>query len=523
MKIKKLKLSNFRNFEQFEIDFEDYTEIVRNNGWGKSNIADAIAWVLTGHLFDSSSDIESIKPKKDSRKLVEVELYLDNGLQLRKTYRENWTKTRGSSDYELKGNTTSYYINGLEMTQTAYDNQLNDHINIDKETYHLLIDPTYFGLKLDWKTRRSIINDIVGEISFNEIVGVDPVFTTNQEATAKLHNALSTFNYKVDLTKKSFVQNLNKLKKEEKELEAQIAGLNLITTTVNEEQYKANKEADELAKNEIFKLSQGEDSQRYIQQVEKELEYLRERYRLIEAETFTGVKPVSHQCPQCGFQLEVDEFNKRQDQYQANLNNFIANKASRLSKINSEGVALRTKLEQLKGGVSGTTNGYTEIIKKLNEEIAAREKDQASYLAWNQAQGKIKEVSLKLEAVTKEINNYELLSDLLGLYVNAMLGQLDQRLKTVFGDIKFRLIEPNIKEGSWNEVCEVLDGQVPYDRTNTASQIKIGVKLINAIRIQKGYTSLPIIIDNAEAVVDRHFEVNSQIICLIAGKEKTNE
>jgi rubrerythrin len=519
MKINKIKLSNFRNFDQLEIEFDQVTEIVRNNGWGKSNIADAIAWVLTGHLFDGSSDIESIKPKKDSRRVVEVELYLDNGLQLRKNYRENWNKTRGSNDFELKGHSTSYYINGLEMTQTAYDNQLNDHLNIDKDTYHLLIDPTYFGLKLEWKARRAIINEIVGEITFNEIVGVDPVFTNNQEATAKLHNALMGFNYKVDLTKKSFIQNLNKLKKDEKEMEAQITGLNLITTTINEAQYIANKEADDLAKTEIYKLSQNEDSQSFIKKIETELEYLRERYRSIDAETFTGVKPVSHQCPQCGFNLESDEFNKRHDQYQANLNNFIANKATRLSKINSEGVGLRTKLEQLKGGESGTADGYTEIIQKLKEEIINRESDQASYLAWSSAQVKIKEVSDRLELIRKEINDYELLSDLLGFYVSAMLGQLDQRLKKVFGDIKFRLIEPNIKEGSWNEVCEVLDGEVPYDRTNTASQIKIGVKLIDAIRIQKGYTSLPIIIDNAEAVVDRNFEVNSQIICLIAGKE----
>jgi hypothetical protein len=116
-----------------------------------------------------------------------------------------------------------------------------------------------------------------------------------------------------------------------------------------------------------------------------------------------------------------------------------------------------------------------------------------------------------------------MLSDLLGMYVSKLLVILNQRLTTIFGDIKFRLIEANIKEGSYNEVCDVLDKDVPYDRTNTASQIKIGVKLIEAIRRQKSYPKLPIIIDNAEAVVARDFNTDSQVICLIAGKETNNE
>jgi hypothetical protein len=100
-----------------------------------------------------------------------------------------------------------------------------------------------------------------------------------------------------------------------------------------------------------------------------------------------------------------------------------------------------------------------------------------------------------------------------------MLKILNQKLELVFGDIKFRLIEENIKEGSWNEVCDVMDGKVPYDRTNTASQIKLGVKLVDALRKKFKYQTIPLIIDNAEAVVDRsRFDTESQIVCLIAGK-----
>lgn len=523
MKITKLKLTNFRNFNSLELDFKDFNEIIRNNGWGKSNIADSIAWILTGHLFDGSSDIESIKPKKNTRALVEVELHLDSGLWLSKTYKENWTKTRGSNDYELKGHTTSYYINGLEMTQGVYEDQLYSHVGIDKTTYHLLLDPTYFGLKLDWKQRRSLINEIVGDISFNEIIANDPIFTTNVEATSELHSNLINFNNKVDLTKKSFTQNLNKLKKEQSELEGQILGLNLITTTIDEPTYHAYKEANQLAQERINALTKDEDRKQRIKNIEFELEILRDSFKNIESQEFTGVKPIADTCSNCGFTLNQDEFNQKLQRYESISSDFVNRKAKQLGDISTKGRNLKTELEELKGLSSETTNGYLDLVKTLDSEIATRETSINHYQAWKLAQDKIKEVENKLELVRKAINKYELLSDLLGFYVSSMLSLLDSRLNDVFGDIKFRLIEPNIKEGSWNEVCEVLDGLVPYDRTNTASQIKIGVKLIQAIRKQKAYPTIPIIIDNAESVVDRNFGSDTQFICLIAGKENSNE
>jgi hypothetical protein len=521
MEIKKIRIKNFRNLQDFSYDFKPFTEFVRNNAWGKSNIADAIAWIFTGHLYDATSDIESIKPKHNLKALVEIELILDNGLSLRKTYRENWNKSRGTSDYELKGHTTTYYLNGLEMSQTAYEEQILTIVGVDKETFHLLIDPTYFGLKLEWKQRRTIINDIVGEITFSQIIGADPIFKANSGLTTKLEAALNSFNNKIDLTKKSFIQNLNRLKKEEKELEAQIVGLNLIQTPISKEEYLQLYNKIQEWNTEALRLKEG--NLNIIPQLETDLEHFRKRYKEIESEQFIHSEPTKDNCPQCGFQLNQSNYEAKLNNYKDLKNKFSSSKAARLSDLNAKGLNLKQQIEVLKGKASGTTEGYTVRIKELEEMIQGKEQLKTEYLSWSVAQNKIKEVQVKLETVVKEINTYEQLSDLLGFYVTTMLKELDKRLKTVFGDINFRLVEPNIKEGSWNEVCEVLDGEVPYHRTNTANQIKIGVKLIEAIRKQKSYPNIPIIIDNAEAVVNRQFNTTNQIICLIAGKENSNE
>jgi chromosome segregation ATPase len=503
------------------IELQSFTEIVRNNGWGKSNIADAISWILTGHLYDTSSDIESIKPKHNLKAVVSVELTLDNGTTLGKTYKENWVKTRGSNDYELKGHTTSYHFNGLEMTQTVYEERLISLYNIDKETYHLLLDPTYFGLKLEWKERRQIVNDLVGKITFNEIVASDTVFEKNFEATKKLNQLLTSFDEKIDLTKKSIIQTLNKFKKEEKELEAQIAGLNLITTTIDEATFNSYKLKDTEARTEIVLLKENVNIENTIKNLEAEIQYLRTKYIDLDRQVFTGVAPHEDNCPNCNYKLNAEDYKKKKLSYDQSLENFNSSKVKRLVEINNEGLNLKQKLDLLKVNKDGTVNGYK--IDQLQKEIAAREETAATYIAWSSAQKKIKTVEETLVKVQKEITSYEMLSDLLGMYVSKLLVILNQRLTTIFGDIKFRLIEANIKEGSYNEVCDVLDKDVPYDRTNTASQIKIGVKLIEAIRRQKSYPKLPIIIDNAEAVVARDFNTDSQVICLIAGKETNNE
>ena len=51
MRFKTLYLENFRNFKEETIDFNEYMdEIAAPNGWGKTTIADAIMWILTGKL-----------------------------------------------------------------------------------------------------------------------------------------------------------------------------------------------------------------------------------------------------------------------------------------------------------------------------------------------------------------------------------------------------------------------------------------------------------------------------------------
>ena len=64
MRIKKLKLENFRCFENYEIEFSDrFNLLIGDNGSGKTAVLDGLAVVLSSLL---NSDIFSIKERQDN-------------------------------------------------------------------------------------------------------------------------------------------------------------------------------------------------------------------------------------------------------------------------------------------------------------------------------------------------------------------------------------------------------------------------------------------------------------------------
>jgi len=129
----------------------------------------------------------------------------------------------------------------------------------------------------------------------------------------------------------------------------------------------------------------------------------------------------------------------------------------------------------------------------------------------------------ELERLADLLADAEYKEELLSIYNKTYLRILNERVERYFPGIKFQLIKDNIKEGSWSQVCYVLveseQGlEVPYETANTASKIKIGVKISNLLADALGWNKLPMVIDNAEAVTrsNRHFDTDTQIITLVA-------
>lgn len=187
-KLLKLELRNYRNIKSAEIVFGGKDgKIVGANRIGKTNVLEAICYLLTDKLLGGSSDIQSIKNHDEPRAKVVVEgvFSTDNGeVTLRKEFYEKWVRPRQSSTEELQGHATDYYINGAKQARAKdFFDKLEEKFGIPTtfnglDAYQLNIDPFYLGEAIcgskDWKLARKAIIELIGDVTPQEIFHANP-------------------------------------------------------------------------------------------------------------------------------------------------------------------------------------------------------------------------------------------------------------------------------------------------------------------------------------------------------------
>ena len=170
IKIKSITLRNFKGLRDVSFDFDGRNAtIIGDNGTGKTTIFDALTWVLFGKDSHNSTDIDiktidaTGEPMHRAEHFVEVALDVDGSAQtLRRTYREIWSKPRGSSDLRFVGHESAFAVNGVEVgTKAAYDKIISEWIN--DNVFRMLTDPMYFNTRVDWKGRRAAHLALVGD------------------------------------------------------------------------------------------------------------------------------------------------------------------------------------------------------------------------------------------------------------------------------------------------------------------------------------------------------------------------
>lgn len=241
-------------------------------------------------------------------------------------------------------------------------------------------------------------------------------------------------------------------------------------------------------------------------------------------------------------ELKLNDFEKTMDplkrflvtikEHADSLNQSILNKQDRLIQLRSE---------QKKSYISDLTKQLMEQLnEKQNELLKERNRnftediDQAilelnlkkeglqeiinEHGAYEVAQKKIREISRQLEANQEEMTEIEQDLILLEQYTKTRLNLFRKNVSSVFGDsIHFTLIEKNIKEGSWKEVCypSVLNSETPYLNGSGSEQIKAGIYMSECIKKKLGLPDLPYLFDECDKLDSANLsaiETESQLI-----------
>jgi exonuclease SbcC len=178
IEIKGIILTNFKGIVKLKVNFQHNTDVFGANGTGKSTIYDAFLWLLFGKNAEEKKEF-SIKNTVDTslnRQDHEVEGMLQiNGDQitLKKIYKEKWTKKRGEEVAEYTGNETIYFWNEVPMQQKEF--QAKVYSIMDETVFKLITNP-YALNSLKWQDRRSILTQMSGELSNEEIAAGNPEY-----------------------------------------------------------------------------------------------------------------------------------------------------------------------------------------------------------------------------------------------------------------------------------------------------------------------------------------------------------
>jgi DNA repair exonuclease SbcCD ATPase subunit len=178
IRIAELELRNFKGVTAFALEPHGLdVAIYGDNATGKTTLADAFSWLLFG--VDSSGaaefDIKTLEAGEPIHNLeheVRAELILTGAvrLELRKVYKEVWTKRRGEADKTFTGHTVDHYVDGVPVKKTEYDARLIELADINLDGFRILTDPVHFSERVHWQERRALVLELGGELTDADVI-----------------------------------------------------------------------------------------------------------------------------------------------------------------------------------------------------------------------------------------------------------------------------------------------------------------------------------------------------------------
>lgn len=384
IKIKTLKLENFKGIKDLTIDFKDTTNIYGDNAVGKTTIFDAYSWLLWDKDSLNRKDF-AIKPyDKNGDEVHNLEsivegdfVFGDTDLNLKKIYKEVWTKKRGSTQAEFTGHTTDYYINSVPVKKKEYNERIASVISEDN--FNLLSNPLYFNQFLVKTERREILLSLIEDVKPEDIIAknkdledldletytVDELKKIAKDAARKINKDIESIPARIDELDKSKIHDIDfdalEFRKRStlpaiKEIDEKLADASKMAegmTEITEKITALQKEKSELAEkyqNKRFEVNlknknvllekehdklAREEAKKNIEKLKDLVEKAREEWQEVHKEQYQG----DFKCPTCGQDLLPDQIEKT-------MANFNKKKSEKLASIEEKAKDLKIKIEE---------------------------------------------------------------------------------------------------------------------------------------------------------------------------------
>ncbi len=166
--LNKIIIENFKGIKSLEMAINGVSIDIRGkNASGKTTVKDAYLWCLFGKDSSGRSDfkirpitddLNAEKEKDGSETKVELVFLVDGReVNFKRSYKEKWTKKRGSETYSFDGYSTSYFVDDIPHKEKEWGPKI-ESILAPEQTLRLVMDDMYFN-SLDMRKKRDILMD----------------------------------------------------------------------------------------------------------------------------------------------------------------------------------------------------------------------------------------------------------------------------------------------------------------------------------------------------------------------------
>lgn len=473
VKLLSLKLQNFKGIKDLEINFDDLTNISGDNAVGKTTIFDAYSWLLWDKDSLNRKDF-AIKPyDKNGEEVHNLEstvegnfLFDDAKINLRKVYKEIWTKKRGSTQAEFTGHTTDYYINSVPVKKKEYTDRIASVVTEDN--FNLLSNPLYFNQILDKNKRREVILGLIDEVKPEDIIAknkalkelnlkdytVDELKKIAKDTARKINKDIESIPARIDELSKSKIGDIDfdalefrkstitpairnidekladvsKMTEGMTEITDKIAALQKEKADIAESYQNKCFEINIVNKNILLEREQDkaaiEEATEEIRRIEKDVEAHREKWQEVHKEQYKG----DFKCPTCGQDLLPDQIEKT-------MSNFNKKKSEKLTGIEEDAKKLKETLQKSKDLIDQLARKEykeeelpkePERLKEIDSEIEEAKKKLEAFSVTDRKDLLEKKDSLNadLEEINKELS------------LKGQNEKIDERIKELEGQEK---------------------------------------------------------------------------------------
>ena len=177
-RIQTMKLLNFCGIQSLEITpgGDDLT-VYGDNATGKTTIANAFTWLVTGKNAAGTADFDPAPLDSSNAKIHNLEtsvaVKFTNGTEYRRVLTEVWTKKRGEVTAQLTGTKTSYYKDDVPLKEKEFNAEIEALFG-GAEQFRMLTAVGYFPAVMDWKARRRLLLDMCGDVRDEDVIASTP-------------------------------------------------------------------------------------------------------------------------------------------------------------------------------------------------------------------------------------------------------------------------------------------------------------------------------------------------------------